>query len=857
MTGSHVFVGDTHHLEATVTTTYADLLAAKAQVATDAGIPTVNATDIHPLLKPHQRDAVLWAVRGGRRAIFASFGLGKTLMQLETVRLTMQSVGPAARGLIVCPLGVRQEFVRDAGMIGLQPPTFVRTHADATAPGMYLTNYESIREGKLDPTGFDVVSLDEAAILRGFGGTKTFRELMGLYEGSSAYRFVATATPSPNDYIELLAYAAFLDILDVGQAKTRFFKRDSEHADQLTLLPHMEHEFWMWVASWALFISKPSDLGYSDDGYVLPDMQVVWHEIPAAVVDEPRVDRDGRVELFRDASLGVVSAAAEKRASIPDRVTKAIEIIQAAGDAHFVIWHDQEAERHAIQKALPDAVSVWGAQDLDEREDRIVGFEEGRFRYLSTKPVIAGSGTNFQHHCARAIFVGIGFKFADFVQAVHRIYRFGQNRPVRIDLIYTSAEAGIRSKLERKWRNHDQLVARMTDIIRQHGTTSEAIRGGLKRTGVPTRQEHVAEARGLTAKLVLNDSVLEVASMPSDSVGQIITSIPFSTQYEYSPSVNDFGHNEDNAAFWRQMDYLTPELYRVLQPGRVACIHVKDRIVPGGINGLGFRTLHPFHAEALSHYQQHGFAFLGMITVVTDVVRENNQTYRLSWSEQVKDGSSMGVGVPEYVLILRKPQTDSSKGYADDRIAKSKDDYTLGRWQVDAHGFWRSNGNRHLTPEEFAGLTHAEMFRLFRDHNLANVYDYEDHVQLADSLRAEGKLPVDFMLLQPPSWHPEVWTDIARMRTLNMIQAVKGKEQHLCPLPFDIVDRLIGRWSNPGDTVLDPFGGIMTVPYCALKQGRSAVGIELSPVYFSDGVAHVQAVANEIATPTLFDLEAS
>lgn len=343
--------------------------------------------------------------------------------------------------------------------------------------------------------------------------------------------------------------------------------------------------------------------------------------------------------------------------------------------------------------------------------------------------------------------------------------------------------------------------------------------------------------------------------MPSDSVGQIVTSIPFSTQYEYSPSVNDFGHNEDNAAFWRQMDYLTPELYRVLQPGRVACIHVKDRIVPGGINGLGFRTLHPFHAEALAHYQQHGFAFLGMITVVTDVVRENNQTYRLSWSEQVKDGSSMGVGVPEYILILRKPQSDTSKGYADDRIAKSKDDYTLGRWQVDAHGFWRSNGDRHLTPEEFAGLTHAEMFRLFRDHNLTNVYDYEDHVALADHLRAEGKLPVDFMLLQPPSWHPEVWTDIARMRTLNMVQAVKGKEQHLCPLQFDIVDRLIVRWSNEGDTVMDPFGGIMTVPYCALKLRRSSIAVELNPVYFADGVAHVKGVAEDIATPTLFDLE--
>ena len=834
-------------------TSYAEFLTAKAQVADEEGFPTVDAVDVNPLLKPHQRDMVLWAVRGGRRAIFANFGLGKTVVQLETVRLTMTFVGAQARGLIVCPLGVRQEFKRDARMLGMEPPRFVRSHHDASGPGMYLTNYESIRDGKLDPTGFDVVSLDEAAILRGLGSTKTFRELMGHYEGSAAYRFVATATPSPNDYIELLAYAAFLDILDVGQAKTRFFKRDSEHADRLTLLPHMEHEFWMWVASWALFISKPSDLGHDDAGYELPDMEIVWHQIPAAVIDEPMADRDGRIELFRDASLGVVSAAAEKRASIPDRVAQAAEIVADAPGEHFLIWHDQEAERRAIQTTIPDAVSVWGSQDLDERENRIIEFSDGGFPYLSTKPVIAGSGCNFQRHCHRAIFVGIGFKFADFIQAIHRIHRFGQEHPVRIDLIYTEAEAGIRARLERKWRNHDRLVQRMIDIVREHGITSEAIRGGLKRTGTPDRREYTADARGLTAACILNDSVLEVAAMPDDSVGQIVTSIPFSTQYEYSPSINDFGHNEDNAAFWAQMDYLTPELFRVLQPGRVACIHVKDRIVPGGINGLGFRTLHPFHSEALTHYQQHGFAFLGMITVVTDVVRENNQTYRLSWSEQCKDGSSMGVGVPEYVLILRKPQTDTSKGYADDRVAKDKDAYSLGRWQVDAHGFWRSDGNRHLLPEEFAGLTHAEMFRRFRDHNLANTYAYEDHVALADHLREDGRLPVDFMLLQPPSWHPEVWTDVARMRTLNMVQAVKGKEQHLCPLQFDIVDRLIGRWSNPGDTILDPFGGIMTVPFCAIKAGRSGIGIELNPTYWTDGVHHVKGAVDEIATPTLLD----
>ena len=767
----------------------------------------------------------------------------------------MQHVGPNARGLIVLPLGVRQEFTRDARMLGMEPPRFIRSHVDATEPGMYMTNYESVREGKLDPTGFDAVSLDEAAILRGFGGTKTFRQLMAKYEGSAAYRFVATATPSPNDYIELLSYAAFLDILDVSQAKTRFFQRDSEHADNLTLLPHMEHEFWHWVASWALFINTPSDLGYSDDGYELPPIEVHWHEIPAAAVTAPTFDRDGRAELFRDASLGVQAAAAEKRDSIAARVAKMRELVDAApAGEHFLIWHDQEAERHAIQKSLPEAVSVWGAQDLDEREARIIGFSDGAFPYLSTKPVIAGSGCNFQRHCARAIFVGIGFKFADFIQAIHRIHRFGQTRPVRIDLIYTSAEATIRAKLERKWRNHDALVGRMTSIVREHGMTADSLRGGLRRTGEPERAEASCTVGDATARLILGDSVVQLRGVDTDSVGLIVTSIPFSTQYEYSPSVNDFGHNADNDVFWEQMGYLTPELLRVLSPGRVAAIHVKDRIVPGGINKLGFRTLHPFHAEALQHYMSHGFAFLGMITVVTDVVRENNQTYRLSYSAQCKDGSSMGAGVPEYILILRKPQTDGSKGFADEPVVKDKADYTLGRWQVDAHGFWRSSGNRHLTPDDLAGLQHDQIFRLFRDHNLENIYDYEDHVALADDLRSRGRLPVDFMLLQPPSWHPDVWTDVARMRTLNMIQAQKGKEQHLCPLQFDIVDRCITRWSNVGDTVLDPFGGIMTVPYCALKLGRSSIGVELNPVYWRDGVAHVEGVAKQLSSPTLFDL---
>jgi len=846
------------------TGTYAEFLDAKAQLSTATGLE-VHPGEVHPALKPHQRDAVVWAVRGGRRAIFASFGLGKTLIQLEIVRLVLTKLG-GGRGLIVCPLGVRQEFTRDAALLGLQP-RFIRTAAEASADpspdGIYLTNYESVRDGKLDPRGFQVVSLDEAAVLRGFGATKTFRELMRRYEGTASYRFVATATPSPNEFIELLAYAAFLDILDVGQGKTRFFKRDSEHADRLTLLPHMEEAFWLWVASWALFLQKPSDLGYPDDGYELPPLEVRWHEIPtttstveasASQAQAQDFDRQGRGHLWRDAALGVTQAAREKRDSLGARIAKLRELVQESPGEHFLLWHDLEAERHAICAALPDAVAVWGSQDLEERERRIIGFSDGQIRLLATKPVIAGSGCNFQRHCHRAVFCGIGFKFAELIQAVHRIHRFLQDRPVRIDLLYTTAEREIRADLERKWAQHDEQVARMGEIIRAYGLSHQALAASLRRTAGVKRQEARDPDPDGRYVLVNNDAVEETAAMADASVDLIVSSIPFATQYEYSPSYNDFGHTEDNQHFWAQMDYLTPELLRVLQPGRVMVIHVKDRVVPGGLSGLGFQTVAPFHAEAIQHYMRHGFAFMGMVTVVTDVVRENNQTYRLGWTEQCKDGSKMGAGLPEYLLIFRKPPSDQSDGYADTPVVKSKEGYSRAHWQVDAHGFWRSDGDRPLAPADLVDLPAERIFKRFRDHGLAHVYDFESHVALGEALDASGRLPSGFMLLQPPSWHPDVWTDVARMRTLNMLQERKGRQLHLCPLPFDIVDRLIGRYSMPGETIYDPFAGLGTVLYCAVRLGRRGLGVELNPDYFRDGVTYVEAAAREASIPTLFDL---
>lgn len=762
---------------------YREFLEAKVAVAPSYG-ETVSPAVFSSVLLPHQRAIAQWMVDGGRRACFAAFGLGKSVIQLEVVRVSREREG--GMGLIVIPLGVRQEFVRDARMLGTTIK-FIRRIEEAEDPnGIYLTNYETVRDGKLDPRKFSVTSLDEAAVLRGFGGTKTFREFMAKFAGDDRkagvrtegirYRFVATATPSPNEYIELLAYAAFLGVMDVGQAKTRWFKRNSEKADQLTLLPHKEEEFWLWVASWAMFLQRPSDLGpeYSDDGYTLPPLDVRWHMVPTDHSKAGIVDGQGR--LFRSTAIGVQDAAREKRDSLQARVAKLMEIRAENPGAHRLLWHDLEDERRALEAAIPGLITVYGSQGLEEREARVIAFSDGEIPELASKPVLLGSGCNFQRHCAHAIFMGISFKFADFIQAVHRIQRFLQPHPVRIDLIYTEAEQDVKARLERKWRQHEEMVEKMTEIIREYGLAQASIAHQLARSLGVDR----VEASGDTYRVVNNDCVEETRVMPADSVDLIVTSIPFAHQYEYTPSYNDFGHTDTNAHFWAQMDYLTPELLRVLQPGRVAAVHVKDRITPGGINGLGFQTVNPFSDECVAHFRKHGFAFLARKTIVTDVVRENNQTYRLGWTEQCKDGSRMGAGMPEYLLVFRKPPSDRSNGYADRPVVKSKTEFTRPRWQFDAHGFTRSSGDRPLQPEELEGLTHAEIFQKFKRHSLESVYDFRQDVRIAERVEKQGWLPSTFMLLQPQSWHPDVWADVVRMRSLNTLQGSSGREQHLC-----------------------------------------------------------------------------
>ncbi len=831
---------------------YKEFLETKIELATESGF-AVDPAEINPALKPHQKDAVRWALKGGRRALFESFGLGKTIQEIEFCYQAVKHCG--GRALIVLPLGVKQEFTRDAvEILGYEKPEYCRTmeEVEKCRSQIVLTNYERVRDGDIWPEYFTATSLDEASVLRSFG-SKTYQTFLDKFK-NVPYKLVATATPSPNRYKELIHYAGYLEVMDTGQALTRFFQRDSTKANNLTLYPNMEDEFWLWVSSWALFVTKPSDLNseYSDEGYDLPPLDVRWIEIPVHYGDT--ADRDGQVQLFQEAAEGLKEAAAVKRESIDQRVAEMKRIVEESPEDHFLLWHDLENERNAIKKALPEAVDIYGSMDYDEREKRVIDFSNGKCRLFATKKSLSGSGCNFQRYCHKEIFLGIDYEFNDFIQAVHRCYRFLQKEPVVIYIIYMENERQIKEALIEKWKNHNYMVAKMIEIVKKYGLNSANKVERLERKmGVEgSREERTVKGTYYTA--VYGDCVEETREMESNSIDLIHTSIPFGNHYEYSANYNDFGHNQNTERFFEQMDYLTPELLRILKPGRVAAIHVKDRVLFGNVTGTGFPTMEPFHAACISHYMKHGFQYFGMITVVTDVVRENNQTYRLGWSDCCKDGTKMGVGCPEYILLFRKQQTDHSKGFADERVTKSKEEYTRAQWQIDAHGYWRSSGDRLISKEELKSISVDNLQAVYRKYSRENVYSYEDHVELAKKLDEGGKLPATFMVVAPGSWNQmEVWDDINRMRTLNTTQSRRRAQMHVCPLQLDIVERIINRYSNKGDLVLDPFGGLMTVPMTAVKMNRRGYGIELNPDYFRDGVGYLQAAENEIDEPTLFD----
>lgn len=815
---------------------YLSFLKSKIVLPQEGGF-IVDPSELAPDNFYHQRDGIIWAAKQGRALIAWRFGLGKTRAQCQLAKLIVNRTKRPF--LVVCPLGVQYQFSEEDGPTLGMKWKYVRTDQearDADTPYL-LTNYERVRDGSLHPSQLDLggASLDEGNVLRSLGSktSQVFKQEFATIQ----FRYVCTATPSPNENKELIYFAEFLGKMDHGQALTRFFKRDSEHAGHLTLMPSQEEKFWLWVASWALFLSKPSDIGYSDEGYDLPELMTHWHRLP---VDHTRAwtqtDNRGQGRLLLDAAGGVREASAEKKATLDTRIEKMRELVadfQADyPDEQMIIWCHQDNEQRNVEKSMRAMgitySSIYGSLAIEETERRLYEWLGKKTKVLIGKPVMLGSGLNLQQ-CHYNIFVGIDYKFNAFIQAIHRTHRFMQAYPVQVHILYAESEDQIQKTLMDKWRLHDKLEAKMHDIITQFGLSRIALQDGLTRQIGVNRME----VKGKRFTAVNNDCVAELAKMPTDHVGMICTSIPFGNHYEYTVQFEDFGHNLTDQQFWDQMDFLIPEMMRVLKPGRVAAIHVKDRILYGHQTPTGFMEVAPFSDECVMAFRKHGWLYEGRRTIVTDVVRENNSTYRLGYTEMTHDATKMGCGLPEYVLLFRKPPTSSENARADEPVEKSKADYSRGRWQVDAHSFWRSDGNTPLTKQE--------------------IYDYKDHIERLEEMERSGNLPASFFYEPPKSKHPMVWDDVVFMRTLNTNQSMSRTEKHICPLPFDIVERLIRLYSNEGDLILDNFAGLFTVIYLAIKLGRLGFGIELNHEYFTCGVKYSQDMEQQVEAPTLFD----
>lgn len=439
---------------------YDDFLAAKA-----IDDPLTGLADVPPLpdsLFPHQRDIVTWALRRGRAALFAGTGLGKSLMELAWGQVVAAHTGKPV--LHLAPLAVSAQLVREAEKFGI-PAKLVATQDDCGG-GICVTNYQKIEH--FDVTAFGGVILDESSILKSTDGhyrTKLIKECQSV-----PFRLAATATPAPNDFMELGNHAEFLGVMSYTDMLATFFVHDGGSTQNWRLKGHAENEFWRWMASWAVMLRKPSDLGYPNAGYDLPPLH--YHQHVVGVEYKPSMVTG---MLFPIQATTLSERIAARRDTVDDRVRMAVDITPA--DRPFVWWCNLNSESEALAKAIPGAVEVRGSDNDAAKERKLIDFSEGRIRVLVTKPSICGFGMNWQH-CADTGFVGLNDSFEQFYQAIRRFWRFGQDKAVNCHIIAAETEGATVSNIRRKEADADRMAASM--VLHMADLSSLAIRGSVR-----------------------------------------------------------------------------------------------------------------------------------------------------------------------------------------------------------------------------------------------------------------------------------------------------------------------------------------------------------------------------------------
>lgn len=720
---------------------YETFLESKRVSAEASGFdPVMPMTDA---LFPFQRDIVRWALRRGKAAIFADCGMGKTLMQIEWSRHVAAAAGGPV--LILAPLAVANQTRQEGEKFGID--ITVCANAEDVRQGVNITNYEKLHH--FDLRVFRGVALDESSCLKAY--TSKTRNM--LVDGflHTPYKSAWTATPAPNDYMELGNHSEFLGVMSRVEMLAMFFVHDGGETQKWRLKGHAEAKFWEWVASWAAVLKKPSDLGYPDAGFSLPSLEIRQHTVPAAA-------QEGKIVAMEAQTLEERRAA--RRGSLSDRVKLCADIANAS-PGPWIIWCDLNAESEALTKAIEGAVEVTGSDSDSFKEKTALDFANGKIRALVSKPSILGWGMNFQVSADMA-FVGLSDSYEQFYQAVRRSWRFGQTRPVTAHVITSESEGAVVENIKRKEKDAERMTDEMVGYTR--AILRQEIHQQAKRESMEYQRKVESSVHW---EFHLGDCIEVSREIPDNSIHYSIFSPPFASLYTYSNSERDMGNCKDAAEFIEHFDFLLSDLYRMLIPGRLVSFHCMN--LPTSKQNHGYIGIQDFRGDLIKAFQSKGFIYHSEVCIWKDPVTAMQRTKALGLlHKQIKKDSCMSrQGIPDYLVTMRKP------GENPERVSHTAEEFPVDLWQ------------RYASP---------------------------------------------------------VWFDINPSNTLQKQSArAEEDERHICPLQLEVIERALMLWTNPGDLVYSPFGGIASEGFQAVKMGRRFKGAELKESYWEQGVSNLRA----------------
>jgi len=604
---------------------YQKFLEGKMTKVIDSGF-NVGLEELNSKLFDFQKFIVKKALYKGKYAIFADCGLGKSFMQIEWAYQVSKQTGKPV--LILCPLAVSGQTIEEGIKLGYEISK-VSNKSVIKTNGLFITNYEQL-EG-LDISYFSGVVLDESSILKNFEGSIK-KQIVDNFQNTQ-YKLACTATPSPNDPMEIGNHAEFLNIMSRNEILAMYFIHDGGETAKWRLKGHAVDKFYEFISTWAIMLNKPSDIGFINTGYDLPKLNLIEKSITTS-------KRDNGM-LFNNTAISATNFNSELRLTMLDRLENVAEIVNNSKE-NFIIWIKQNEEGDLLRKLIPESIEVKGSDSIDYKESKLLGFANNEFRVLITKTKIAQFGLNFQN-CNNQVFASIDFSFEGLYQAIRRSYRFGQKKQVNIYLVTTDTMANVIDSIKKKEDNFKIMQNKMSTIMNKN-----IINTNFSIVGEQT------ELIGNDFHIKRGDCVNLISDIDNESIGSSIFSPPFAELYTYSSHIEDMGNSKNYKEFLVQFQFLVKELYRVIMSGRNVAVHCMDIPIQKGKEG--FIGLRDFSGMILKAFEDVGFIYHSRVTIWKDPVIEMQRTKALGLlHKQVKKDSTMSrVGIPDYLMIFRK-----------------------------------------------------------------------------------------------------------------------------------------------------------------------------------------------------------